>query len=547
MADRRAYTYDVFISHSPADREWVDNWLLPRLEQAGLRVAVDYRDFIVGMPRIENVERTLANSRRTIVVLTPEWLTSEWNAFEALLLRTMDPAARQRKLLPVLLRPCELPDLLASLDKVDLTAERYWDRQVNRLKKSLVDEIPVPLPSIPDLPGWWKWLYHYRRQVRSGVPVALLVWLVASLVTQLPPFQPRLGWQVVGQVEAQPAWRLARAGNVLFIGSNSTPNDCNARDTGLWRSNDEGSTWQPAAGEPLLIERTTGQCLRANVSDLAVASRDGQTTIYAATTASKFRNTVGLLRSTDLGTTWTRLAANALDNDNLVRVIALDNNPDRLLVATENAGLARSGDGGVNWQHLDNTCTGRPEQRLPANSTVLSLLAWGPAVYAGTDDGLYASEDGGNCWTQQGSSEGRQYSYDTLVGVPGRPDQLLALTYDATIARGDNHFLWLVERGQGRVGTPLWSLQRTTRALYVDPGSSPTWYVASDMGDVARGALDAAGRWEKLPGITRCLAVLPTGCLAAMAPDATGGPPLLLARDRIYRLAQGLWLHRYWP
>ncbi|MBK6433591.1 hypothetical protein [Candidatus Amarolinea dominans] len=175
-------------------------------------------------------------------------------------------------------------------------------------------------------------------------------------------------------------------------------------------------------------------------------------------------------------------------------VIALDNNPDRLLVATENAGLARSGDGGANWQHLDNTCTGRPEQRLPANSTVLSLLAWGQAVYAGTDDGLYASEDGGNCWTQQGSSEGRQYSYDTLVGVPGRPDQLLVLTYDATIARGDNHFLWLVERGQGRVGTPLWSLQRTTRALcgprviadVVRPAIWAMWRGASMLQDAGK-------------------------------------------------------------
>ncbi len=37
------YVYDVFISYSPPDREWVDTWLLPRLERAGLRTAVDYR------------------------------------------------------------------------------------------------------------------------------------------------------------------------------------------------------------------------------------------------------------------------------------------------------------------------------------------------------------------------------------------------------------------------------------------------------------------------------------------------------------------------
>ena len=81
MSKRSEYQYDVLISHSRGDREWVDEWLLPRLEQAGLHVAVDYRDFVVGMPRIENIERMVRNSRRTIVVLTPEWLESEWNSF----------------------------------------------------------------------------------------------------------------------------------------------------------------------------------------------------------------------------------------------------------------------------------------------------------------------------------------------------------------------------------------------------------------------------------------------------------------------------------
>ena len=77
MIKQPEYLYDVFISCSQAEREWVDEWLLPRLEQAGLRVAVDYRDFIVGMPRIDNIERAVNHSRHTIVVLTTNWLDSE--------------------------------------------------------------------------------------------------------------------------------------------------------------------------------------------------------------------------------------------------------------------------------------------------------------------------------------------------------------------------------------------------------------------------------------------------------------------------------------
>ena len=104
MTEQVGYVYDVFISYSLADRDWVEAELLPRLEQAGVRVAIDYRDFIVGKPLIENIEAAVDASRRTIVVLSPEWVASEWNAFEALLIRTQDPAVTRRKLLPLRIR-----------------------------------------------------------------------------------------------------------------------------------------------------------------------------------------------------------------------------------------------------------------------------------------------------------------------------------------------------------------------------------------------------------------------------------------------------------
>jgi hypothetical protein len=44
MADKE-FKYDVFISYSHKDEEWVRNILLPTLEKQGLKVCVDYRDF----------------------------------------------------------------------------------------------------------------------------------------------------------------------------------------------------------------------------------------------------------------------------------------------------------------------------------------------------------------------------------------------------------------------------------------------------------------------------------------------------------------------
>ena len=54
--------YDVFISYRSNDKKWVRGELLPRLEACGLKVCIDYRDFEVGVPAVENMERAVLTS-----------------------------------------------------------------------------------------------------------------------------------------------------------------------------------------------------------------------------------------------------------------------------------------------------------------------------------------------------------------------------------------------------------------------------------------------------------------------------------------------------
>ena len=51
MAETQEYRYDVFISYSHADEAWIEKTLLPRLEGAGLKVCIDYRDFLARQAR----------------------------------------------------------------------------------------------------------------------------------------------------------------------------------------------------------------------------------------------------------------------------------------------------------------------------------------------------------------------------------------------------------------------------------------------------------------------------------------------------------------
>jgi hypothetical protein len=113
------YTYDVFVSYSSNDRAWLRGELLPRLEGAGLRVCVDYRDFRAGAPKASEVERAVLASRKMLRILTPDYLASEWDEFGGLMVQSLDPAARDRRLIPLLRAPCQLPLCIRHLTYVD--------------------------------------------------------------------------------------------------------------------------------------------------------------------------------------------------------------------------------------------------------------------------------------------------------------------------------------------------------------------------------------------------------------------------------------------
>ena len=139
--------YDVFISYSHKDGEWVRSWLLPRLEGANLRVCIDFRDFDVGVPSLVNIEQAVERSRKTLLVLTPSWVESEWAEFEALLVQTDDPAGRCRRMLPLMLERCEPPKRIAMLTYANFTTPDGWESQLRRIVACF------GIPGVPDVPG----------------------------------------------------------------------------------------------------------------------------------------------------------------------------------------------------------------------------------------------------------------------------------------------------------------------------------------------------------------------------------------------------------
>jgi tetratricopeptide (TPR) repeat protein len=140
MAKKPAFDYDVFFSYSSRDKDWVHGELLERIEQAGLRAFIDFRDFTPGAPSIKECERGVLKCRKTLLVLTPEYLKSEWCEFEAVLGQTRSPANRDLRMIPLLRKQCKKPARLGALTHIDFTEsadqELAWRQLFDALRGS---------------------------------------------------------------------------------------------------------------------------------------------------------------------------------------------------------------------------------------------------------------------------------------------------------------------------------------------------------------------------------------------------------------------------
>uniref|UniRef100_A0A3Q2C8T0 Toll-like receptor 13 n=1 Tax=Cyprinodon variegatus TaxID=28743 RepID=A0A3Q2C8T0_CYPVA len=71
--------FDAFVSYNVHDENWVYKEMLPVLEgEQGWRLCLHHRDFQPGKPIIENITDAIYSSRKTICVISQNYLQSEW-------------------------------------------------------------------------------------------------------------------------------------------------------------------------------------------------------------------------------------------------------------------------------------------------------------------------------------------------------------------------------------------------------------------------------------------------------------------------------------
>ncbi len=151
---------------------------------------------------------------------------------------------------------------------------------------------------------------------------------------------------------------------------------------GIWKTTNGGGLWTALTDE---LSNLNHGCVALDPSN--------PNTVYVGTGEYTTQSTGdGLFRSTDGGTTWTRVATTAQVGSTCSRVIVDPGNPQRLHV-TGNNGYARSDNGGLSWTtYLSGSASDLAVN--PSNPQTVYVARHG--------DGIYRSINGGTNFTKLG-------------------------------------------------------------------------------------------------------------------------------------------------
>ena len=135
---------DFFTSYTGTDVDWAE-WIAEQLEAAGYTTVYQKRDFNAGGNFVAQMHQAMRQTKRTIAVLSPEYLEARFTLSEWAESFRRDPTGEYAVLVPVRVNHCEVDGVLGAIVYIDLVG-----LPPTAANKRLVEKVGVaaskPLP-----------------------------------------------------------------------------------------------------------------------------------------------------------------------------------------------------------------------------------------------------------------------------------------------------------------------------------------------------------------------------------------------------------------
>ncbi|MFN8368365.1 MAG: PKD domain-containing protein [Candidatus Kapaibacterium sp.] len=198
--------------------------------------------------------------------------------------------------------------------------------------------------------------------------------------------------------------------NILWVGSPGG---------GLWKSTNGGASWAVSGSDQLStlgISAIAIDPTNSSIMYIGTGDRDATDT-YG----------VGLLMSTDGGTTWNSTSLNwSLTNLRTLNVIRINPSNTQVIIASSNIGIHKSTDGGATWTQPLSGVNVKDIELAPNNPNTMYATSYN---YSG-NTAIYRSTDGGTTWSSVFSNA--SVNRIAIAVTPHSPNTCFALCSSAS-------------------------------------------------------------------------------------------------------------------
>ncbi|MEW2477919.1 FxSxx-COOH system tetratricopeptide repeat protein [Micromonospora gifhornensis] len=202
---------DFFISYTGVDAAWAE-WVAVELEAAGYSTVLQAWDFTPGTDFLHKMQEATTSARRTVAVLSPDYFSSAFGEAEWRAAFAKDPSGELGLLVPVRVRDCQPPGLLATrvwVDLVDAHEAQARERLLTGVNRNRPRPTSAVFPGKPSPPA--------ALPARSPRPFPGRPDAASMVVSNLLPANPGFVGREIQLTEIQEG--LQRRGRVALCSS----------------------------------------------------------------------------------------------------------------------------------------------------------------------------------------------------------------------------------------------------------------------------------------------------------------------------------------